>query len=75
MSLRQASTAEFEWLKDDELRHAPTNATFRFRGGAMEALCIGLLAYQLNDGDDYDVETVLDLAWKISEQRWLDRKS
>ena len=41
----------------------------------MEALCIGLLAYQLNDGDDYDVETVLDLAWKISEQRWLDRKS
>ena len=73
MLLRQASADEFEWLKDDELRHSPTNATFHVRGGAIDALSIGLLAYQLDDGSDYDVETVLDVAWKIAELRWLDR--
>ena len=69
MPRRQASAAEFEWLKDDELRHSPTNATFRIREGAIEAVSAGLLAYQLDDGRDYEVETVLDLAWKIAELR------
>lgn len=75
MPLRQASAAEFEWLKDDELRHSPTNATFQIREGAIEFISVGLLTYQLDDGRDYDIETVLDLAWKIAEQRWLEGKS
>ena len=62
----RADKRPFEWLKDDELRHWPTIATFRIREGAIEAES-GLLAYQLDDGRDYEVETVLDLAWKIAE--------
>ena len=55
---------EYIWLDDATLEHAPTGA--RFTKGSWE---VGLLTTHLADGGDYDLESVLDLAWQLVERR------
>ena len=69
MQLKQASAHEFIWQVNDELHHVPTKSTFLVRRGKVSALCPGYLLYYLGDDSDYDVESVLDLAWKLAEHQ------
>lgn len=75
MKRRQAAEQDFVW-QDSELVHTPTGARFVFRPGTSEITLtlVGLLGARLGDGQDHDIESVMDLAWKLAEQRQLQRQ-
>ena len=67
----KATAGEFRWIDGVTLQHMPTGARFvragkTFRASVADA---GLLGIPLGDGADYDIESVLDLAWRLVEKR------
>lgn len=71
MERRMASVAEFSWQDSNILEHKPTGARFMTTLGtsAVSSFEVGLLATPLEDGGDYNLESVLDLVWRLVEAR------
>ena len=61
---KMPTAEEFRWLDEATLEHAPTGAKF-----TKLTLDAGLLTTALEDGGDYDLERVLDLAWHLMDHR------
>ena len=47
----------------------PSGATFLVSHREIVSLSSGTLSFALGDGQDYDVESVLDETWQMVEQR------
>ena len=64
---KEPSAGEFRWLDPKTLEHVPTGARLTHTLGepAVASFDAGLLTTPLGDGGDYDVESVIDLAWRL----------
>lgn len=69
---QKATAGEFRWIDGITLQHMPTGARFACAGKTSQPSIIdaGLLGIPLGDGADYDIESVLDLAWRLVEMRF-----
>ena len=69
---QKATAGEFRWIDGVTLQHMPTGARFIRAGKTLRAsvVDVGLLGTPLGDGADYDIESVLDLVWRLVEMRF-----
>lgn len=68
MAGKQATVAEFT-LSEQHLEHRPTGACF-IMNSANDIIMVlpGLLGIRLQDRQDYNVISVMDVAWTLARQ-------
>jgi hypothetical protein len=71
MPQREKATVEEFVVTGNEVKHVPTNATFyAYEGGnQIGRFLVGNMGSVLPNGDDYDVDSIKEIAGKLMRER------
>jgi hypothetical protein len=71
MSKKKRATVEEFVVTGNEVKHVPTNATFyAYEGGRqISRFLVGSMGSVLPNGDDYDVDSIKEIAAKLMRER------